>query len=115
MFNYKKKPPKIKCEVCGENNKEVLDHHHIIPRTDPNCTNHGLNLAVICSNCHRKTHANILKIIGVYPSTSGRVLIYEIDGKKNLDIDVPYYIPKAKEKVSHDETTRSDGTEQESD
>ena len=34
-----------------------------------------------------------LKIIGVYPSTklpNKRTLIYELDGVKNLDIDVPY-------------------------
>jgi hypothetical protein len=35
-----------------------------------------------------------LKIIGVYPSTqlpNGRTLVYELDGKKNIEgIDQPY-------------------------
>ena len=115
MFNYNKKPPKIKCEVCGELDSKILDHHHIVPRTDPNSNNNGMNLAVLCASCHRKHHTGSLHIIGVFPSTSGRILIYEIDGKKNLDIDVPYYIPKAKEKVSYDETAQSDGIEQKSD
>lgn len=80
------------CEVCG--NKEIctLQLHHIVPRTDINCTNDNINLAIICSNCHLKTHNNVLKIIGVIPSTkkpNNRILIYEVDGIKNIDIEIP--------------------------
>jgi len=85
---------KSKCEVCGESNKKVLDFHHIIPRTDEKCTDYSSNIAIICANCHRKTHAGFLKIIGVIASTqlpNKRTLVYEIDGKKNIDIDIPNY------------------------
>lgn len=74
------KRPKIVCEICGEKNTKVLDRHHIIPRTDPKCTNDDYNLAIICSSCHRKVHAGAIKIIGVFPGTkppTGRILIYE--------------------------------------
>ena len=85
------KPNKDKCEICGENNKKLLDLHHIIPRTEPDSTNDWKNLAVLCSNCHRLTHAGDLVIIGIYPSTSGRILIYEKFGIKNVDLDPPSY------------------------
>lgn len=91
--------PKIKCEVCGESDKKILEKHHIIPRTDPNCTNDDMNIAILCGNCHSKLHTGSLKIIGVFPSTdpTGFTLIYELDGKKNLDIDKPYVEIKKKE------------------
>lgn len=86
---------KNKCEIAGCNvtDPDLLQLHHIIPRTDVNCTNHNMNLAIICSNCHLSIHAGKLKIIGVYPSTqlpNARTLIYELDGKRNVDIDDSY-------------------------
>lgn len=83
------------CEICGENEKSALHKHHIIPRTDPLSTNDDNNLAIICASCHNKVHANIIKIIGIYPSTKlpyKRILVYEINGKKNIDLDD--YLPK---------------------
>lgn len=88
-----KKPkhrPKIECEVCGEKDIKVLDRHHIIPRTDPRCTNDDYNLAILCSSCHRKVHAGKIKIIGVFPGTkppSGLILVYEINEKANVEIE----------------------------
>jgi hypothetical protein len=38
-------------------------------------------------------HCGRLKIIGAYPSTklpNKRTLVYELDGKKNVDIDTSY-------------------------
>lgn len=84
------------CEVCGEKDKSCLEVHHIIPRTDPRCTNDSHNCAIICSSCHSKHHRGSLKIIGVHPSTkppNNRTLIYELNGKKNIDLD-PYLPPK---------------------
>lgn len=96
-----KKLIKNKCEIqeCNENNVAALHLHHIIERTDPNCTNENYNLAILCSNCHAKVHAKIIKLIGVYPATrppNNRILVYEINGKKNVDIDHPYLEIKPK-------------------
>ncbi len=81
------KRPKIECEICGEQDSEILHRHHIIPRTDPECTNDDMNLAVICPSCHSKHHDGRLEIYGVLPGTrppTGRILVYEIDGKCNI-------------------------------
>lgn len=83
---------KDKCEVCGEQNSKLLDLHHIIEQNNINSTNHKSNLAILCANCHRKVHTKQLIIYGTIPSTSlpnKRTLIFEIDGKKNLDIEMP--------------------------
>lgn len=86
---------KDKCEIdgCDVTDINLLHLHHIIERTKVNTTNHPFNLAILCANHHEMVHSNRLKIIGLYPSTklpNSRTLIYELDGKKNLDIDVPY-------------------------
>jgi len=91
------KRPKIECEVCGESDPCTLERHHIIPRTELNTTNDDYNLSVICASCHAKIHAGRLNIIGVFPGTkppTGRILVYELNGVKNLDIDEPYYVPE---------------------
>ena len=116
----KGKRPKIVCEVCGETDTKILERHHIIPRTELNCTNDDYNLGILCSSCHSKTHTGSLKIIGVFPGTrppSGRVLIYELDGVKNIDIDEPYYTPKPQEMKVHygPESSDPNGSEQEGD
>jgi len=87
---------KNKCEIesCNVTDPKLLHLHHIIERTEINTTNNDFNLAILCANCHALTHSGRLKIIGVYPSTqlpNGRTLIYELDGKKNIEgIDKPY-------------------------
>lgn len=94
---------KSKCEIetCNEIDPKALHLHHIIERTELNTNNHPLNLAILCSNCHNKVHAGKIKLIGIFPSTrppNNRVLIYEIDGKKNVEgIDFPYIEFKNKE------------------
>lgn len=88
------------CEICGETNKAVLHKHHIVERTDPNCTDDWGNVCIVCANCHSKIHDDQIKIVGVYPSTKlpyGRTLVHEIDGVSNCPgITEPYYVPKAK-------------------
>lgn len=87
-----------KCEIDGCNESENLHLHHIIERTELNTNNHTLNLSILCPNHHSYVHSGRLKIIGVYPSTklpNKRTLIYELDGKRNIEgIDVPYVIFK---------------------
>lgn len=96
-----KKLIKSKCEVesCTINDPNLLQLHHIIERTELNTNNSPLNLAILCSNCHLLLHSGRLKIIGVFPSTklpNCRTLVYELDGKKNIDgIDSPYVEFKA--------------------
>lgn len=106
------KRPKIQCEVCGETDSSILERHHIIERTDLNCTNDDYNLAVLCPSCHTKLHSGRLRIIGVYPGTrppTGRILIYELDGVKNLDLDESYFTPQpVSMKVPYDRCEQAD-------
>lgn len=73
--------PKICCEICGETNKKTLDRHHIIPKTDPNCTELDTNLAVVCASCHRKIHALDIIIEGVFSTSAGRHLFWHYKGE----------------------------------
>ncbi|CAB4197119.1 HNHc domain containing protein [uncultured Caudovirales phage] len=86
---------KSQCEIdgCTVNIPEALHFHHIIERTDINTNNSPYNLAIICGTHHSYVHCGKLRIIGVYPATkppNNRILVYELDGKKNIDIDEPY-------------------------
>lgn len=81
---------KNKCEIIGCNidMPEALHFHHIIERTIVNTTNNIFNLAILCAVHHELVHSGRLKIISVYPSTqlpNKRTLIYELDGKRNID------------------------------
>lgn len=87
------------CEIegCNINDSTVLDYHHIVERTEIGTSNHPMNLCILCSNHHRMIHAGRLKIIGVFLGTrppTGRILVYEIDGKKNVDVDESYFKPQ---------------------
>ncbi len=82
-----------KCEIEDCFETENLHLHHIIEKTEVNTSNSKWNLSILCPNHHAKTHSKQLKIIGIFPSTqlpNARTLIYELNGKRNLDIDVPY-------------------------
>jgi len=91
-----------KCEIesCDVNDPKVLELHHIIERTEVNTNNHPLNLAILCANHHVYLHNGRLKIIGVFPSTrlpNHRTLVYELDGKRNIEgIESPYILFKNK-------------------
>ncbi len=87
---------KNKCEIesCNVDDPDAIHLHHIIERTEANTTNHPFNLAILCAVHHELVHSGRLKIIGVYPATippNNRVLVYELDGKKNIEgINEPY-------------------------
>jgi hypothetical protein len=87
---------KNKCEIesCTITDPHLLELHHIIERTEVNTTNHPFNLSILCPNHHSYVHSGRLKIIGIYPATcppNNRVLVYELDGKKNIEgINEPY-------------------------
>lgn len=94
-MSKKSKLIKNKCEIefCQINDSRLLELHHIVERTKIATTNHNFNLAILCGTHHAMTHTNRLKIIGVFPSTklpNGRTLVYELDGRRNIDIDLPY-------------------------
>ena len=95
-----KKPTKVCCEICAENNLSVLHYHHIIPRTEHECTDDWTNVCVICSNCHNKVHGGQIKILGIFASTKlpyKRTLVYESNGVQNVPgIESTYYIKPTK-------------------
>jgi len=98
--------PKTCCEVCGNTNKKILHRHHIVPRANANSDNSDWNLAILCPNCHSATHCEQINIIGVFPSTSGKILVYVKDGVCNvpgLENSKPYYTPKPKKSLLVDE------------
>lgn len=43
----------MKCKFCGEDNKEALEEHHIVPRRY-NGSDRDENLVTVCKNCHGK-------------------------------------------------------------
>jgi len=58
------------CQICGEKRYELLDVHRIIEGSkyeDRNCV-------CICTSCHRKHHTKIIKIIGWFDSSKGKIL-----------------------------------------
>jgi hypothetical protein len=73
---YKEYKSKLKCEICGENSTVCLDFHHRDRKTKDlsvaNFRQRGWSAErikteldkciVVCSNCHRKIHAGIIKI-----------------------------------------------------
>ncbi len=101
-----RKLKKLICEIdgCGVTDPAQLHKHHIIPKTDVNCSNHEFNLAILCANHHEMLHDNKrLKIIGIYPSTRlpyGRTLVYELNGICNVpEIKEVYFKNKPKQSV----------------
>lgn len=67
---------KIKCEICGLKESNILHRHHIIPRCDSRCTNHDKNIAILCPNCHTKVHTGDFIILGLYSSTEQKTLVW---------------------------------------
>lgn len=63
------------CKFCGCGVYELLDVHRIVEGKDGGeYTEH--NTVTVCSLCHRKVHAGIIKIDRKYLSTAGWVLHY---------------------------------------
>lgn len=94
-----KKLIKNKCEILGCNitDPELLHLHHIIERVQVNTSNEPGNLAILCPNHHGMVHAGNLTILGVVSATiqpNNRILVYILDGVKNIDVEVPVYYVK---------------------
>lgn len=70
-----------KCQICDENNYELLDVHRIIPGSEGGkYTEH--NVVCLCCKCHRKVHSGDIKIDRKYFSTKGFVLHYFEDNEE---------------------------------
>lgn len=72
---------KVECEICGLKNPSALERHHIIPRTDPRCTNFESNIATICGSCHNEVHAGGKIIEGRFVTTGGKRLFWHLPGQ----------------------------------
>lgn len=77
-MNQKKKWKKRykQCAICEEDNYNLLDTHRIIWGGEYVLS----NVLIVCSNCHRKIHAEEIEIIQKTKSTKGELLIYIEDG-----------------------------------
>ena len=71
------------CEICGFSGK-ALHAHHMIPRTDPNCTDDFANLATLCANCHNEVHAHEKIIEGRFLTTAGYQLFWHKKNEKPI-------------------------------
>jgi len=80
---------KLYCVSCGENYIQCLDFHHLDPtKKDKNVSSligsyniksvisEASKCVVVCANCHRKIHSNILQITNLMIETS-RVMMYK--------------------------------------
>lgn len=67
-----------KCQICGESIYELLDVHRIVESKEYS----NNNCVCLCTKCHRKHTAGIIKIISWKHSTIGPLLHY-IDENNN--------------------------------
>ncbi len=99
-----KKLKKEYCEVCDTKDVSTLHLHHLVERTEIGTSNHPLNLAILCANCHARVHANEIELVGLYPSTkppNGRSLIFKEGDKQNFDIGVTRVYVAPSWKIHH--------------
>lgn len=66
------------CLFCGEDTYEILDCHRIVEGQHGG-TYHPQNTITICSNCHRKVHSGIIKILGKFYTTKARWVVQYIE------------------------------------
>lgn len=71
-----------KCYFCDCDVYKLLDVHRIVEGADGGkYTEH--NSLTVCSLCHRKIHAGLIKIDRKYNSTSGKTILhFWIDGEE---------------------------------
>ena len=79
---HKKKQDK-KCYFCGESDYDLLDVHRILEGANGGKYTE-FNSVVTCVACHRKIHADRIKIHGRHLSTSGYVLHFTNEEGKEV-------------------------------
>ena len=62
--------------ICGNKEYNLLDTHRWKTEGKDGGKYNNFNCLCTCANCHRLIHAGKITIIGVYNSTSGKVLNY---------------------------------------
>lgn len=67
-----------KCAFCDCDRYELLDVHRIVPGEQGGKYTE-YNTLSLCASCHRKVHAEIIKILGKHFSSSGRYLVHYIE------------------------------------
>lgn len=73
-----------RCRLCGNDQYEVLDVHRVKAGANGGKYTYH-NTVVICCECHRKEQAGLIKILGWYDSTAGRLLhIIREDGQEDF-------------------------------
>ena len=63
------------CHICGEDNYAALEVHRIKHGEHGGKYSYD-NTVSLCGNCHAKHHAGVIKVIGWFESTAGRLLNY---------------------------------------
>lgn len=63
------------CKICGDSNYDVLDVHRIKHGEDGGKYSYA-NCVCLCVRCHRLHHKGIIRVVGWFNSTSGRLLNY---------------------------------------
>ena len=50
------------CQICGENDEDVIELHHIIPLKIGG-KNDICNLVCLCANCHKRVHSPLREVL----------------------------------------------------
>lgn len=66
------------CYFCECDTYELLDVHRIIPGENGGQYTEK-NSVTLCANCHRKVHADLIKIDRKYLSSSGKWILHYFD------------------------------------
>ena len=67
-----------KCQICGEDDYDLLDAHRILEGANGGKYTQS-NILVTCSQCHRKIHSGRIEILGKHFSTSGSYVIHFLE------------------------------------
>lgn len=67
-----------KCYFCSCDNYDLLDVHRIVEGSQGGKYT-DFNTITVCSLCHRKIHAGLIKIHRKYLSTTGRQVLHYFD------------------------------------
>jgi hypothetical protein len=75
-----------KCAICNEDDYCLLDTHRWRVPGSKNGKYTTDNTVSLCVKCHRLLHNDKLKIINIYNSTSGKVIVYtDENGEEHLN------------------------------
>lgn len=70
-----KKLTEGECYFCGNDDYAVLDCHRIIPEEEGGRYIDS-NVVVVCACCHRRVHADQIKIDRWYDTSAGRPVLH---------------------------------------